>query len=125
MKERKIWRAVIEGKCPQCREGNMFPEPIYTSPLKMNTHCPKCDLQFEREPGFFYGAMYVSYALSVAIFITTLAILYVLFDDPGLVTYIVSITIVALILYPFTYRYSRIIFIYIFGDTRHNSEKTK
>ena len=28
-------------------------------------NCPVCGLQFEREPGYFLGAMYVSYGLSV------------------------------------------------------------
>jgi hypothetical protein len=27
--------------------------------------CAVCGLQFEREPGYFLGAMYVSYALSI------------------------------------------------------------
>jgi hypothetical protein len=33
----------------------------------MNERCPVCDLRFEREPGYFLGAMYISYPLSVPI----------------------------------------------------------
>jgi hypothetical protein len=36
----------------------------------MNSSCEKCDLSFEQEPGYYYGAMYVSYALGVALFVT-------------------------------------------------------
>lgn len=125
MKEKRAWRAILAGKCPQCREGDLFPEPVYRSPLRMDAQCPRCGLQFEREPGFFYGAMYVSYALSVAIFMITVFVLYFLAGDPGLQTYIITITSVALILYPFTYRYSRILFIYIFGDMHYRPEKAQ
>jgi Protein of unknown function (DUF983) len=31
----------------------------------MNERCPNCNLKFEREEGYFLGAMYVSYALSL------------------------------------------------------------
>lgn len=125
MKEKKVWLAVLQGKCPQCRQGDLFPESILKSPLKMNEDCPKCGLHYEREPGFFYGAMYVSYALSVAIFIATVIILYFVIGDPSLTTYIVTISVVALMLYPFTYRYSRILFIYAFGDTHYQPEKAE
>ena len=33
----------------------------------MHDHCPVCDLRFDREPGYFLGAMYVSYALALGI----------------------------------------------------------
>jgi hypothetical protein len=31
----------------------------------MNERCPVCGLKFEREQGYFIGAMYVSYALAI------------------------------------------------------------
>ncbi len=33
----------------------------------MNRRCPVCDIAFEREPGYFLGAMYFSYAMGVAV----------------------------------------------------------
>ena len=80
----------------------------------MHKHCPSCGLEYEGEPGFFYGAMYVSYALSVAIFLCTVFVLYFFFGDPGLAVYIITVSVVALILYPFTFRYARILYIYLF-----------
>ncbi|MEM9340801.1 MAG: hypothetical protein AAGA66_18855 [Bacteroidota bacterium] len=37
----------------------------------MHTNCPTCGLRYEKEPGNFYGAMYVSYGFSTAIFLVT------------------------------------------------------
>lgn len=38
----------------------------------MHESCPDCALKFEREPGYFLGAMYISYGLAL-ITITVLA----------------------------------------------------
>jgi len=42
----------------------------------MHERCPVCDLKFDREPGYFLGAMYVSYGLGVAIVALTAALLW-------------------------------------------------
>ena len=31
----------------------------------MNQRCPFCDLRFEREPGYFLGAMYFAYLMGL------------------------------------------------------------
>lgn len=59
---RSAWRALLAGACPRCREG-----PIFAGRFRMNRTCPTCGLAFEREPGYFTGAMYISYALAVPI----------------------------------------------------------
>jgi uncharacterized protein (DUF983 family) len=33
----------------------------------MNERCPACGLVFNREPGYFLGAMYISYGLGLGI----------------------------------------------------------
>ena len=40
----------------------------------MNRRCPVCGLHFEREPGYFLGAMYVSYAVSLVPVLLLIAI---------------------------------------------------
>ncbi len=35
--------------------------------FKMHAECPDCHLKFEREHGFFVGAIYLNYAATVAI----------------------------------------------------------
>ena len=51
--------------CPRCRQGRIFRNSVYRGPLAMLDNCPACGLKYEREPGYFLGAMYVSYGLSI------------------------------------------------------------
>jgi hypothetical protein len=41
----------------------------------MCERCSICDLKFEREPGYFLGAMYISYVLGVSIMAPIAALL--------------------------------------------------
>ncbi len=41
--------------------------------MKMNAACPVCGQPFDIEVGFYYGSGYVSYALSIAVSIASLA----------------------------------------------------
>ena len=50
-----IWRQI----CPRCRRGRIY------RPFAMNETCPVCHLKVNREQGYFLGAMYVSYGLSI------------------------------------------------------------
>ncbi|MDP2606978.1 MAG: DUF983 domain-containing protein [Deltaproteobacteria bacterium] len=49
-------------RCPRCGVG-----PLYAKPFRMHSNCRQCDLQFEREQGYFVGAIYINYAATVAI----------------------------------------------------------
>jgi uncharacterized protein (DUF983 family) len=51
---------VLRLRCPRCGEGQVF-----KARFQLNDNCPKCDLHFNREPGYFVGALYASYALSL------------------------------------------------------------
>ncbi|WP_462254421.1 DUF983 domain-containing protein [Ekhidna sp.] len=83
----------------------------------MHKTCPNCSLRYEKEPGNFYGAMYVSYGFSTAIFIATYIALYYLFNDPAITIYLISILAVALLLFPFNFRYARVVFLYLIWKT--------
>lgn len=108
--------AILEGKCPRCRQGDIFVGSIaqLTRFARMHPFCKVCGLQFEREPGFFIGAMYISYAFSVAIFATVGVALSVLGDYP-LYYYFIAIIAATLLLFPVMFRYSRILYLYMFG----------
>jgi len=67
---------IVRQRCPRCRMGGIFRYSIFRGFPKMHERCPVCDLRFEREPGYFLGAMYVSYALGVAIIATFAALLW-------------------------------------------------
>jgi uncharacterized protein (DUF983 family) len=60
-------RGILEQRCPRCRMGRIFRYSIFRGFPKMRERCPTCDLKFEREPGYFLGAMYLSYGLGVLI----------------------------------------------------------
>ena len=71
-------RDILEQRCPRCRIGGIFRYSIFRGFPKMHEHCPACDLKFEREPGYFLGAMYVSYALGLLIIALIAALLWFL-----------------------------------------------
>ena len=59
--QRPMISSIIGLRCPVCREGKVF--SIFF--LKMHSNCPVCGLKFEREPGYFLGAMYFSYGMGI------------------------------------------------------------
>ncbi|HTS65189.1 MAG TPA: DUF983 domain-containing protein [Candidatus Acidoferrales bacterium] len=59
------WSAILHGRCPRCRKGAIYRLPVWRGYLSMYERCPECGLKFEREPGYFLGAMYVSYLVSI------------------------------------------------------------
>ncbi len=50
-------------KCPKCHEGDQFPTPTFSFQKSFDMHdsCPCCGQDFMPEPGFYYGAMFISY----------------------------------------------------------------
>ena len=49
-------------RCPRCGVGR-----LYHRPFAMHASCDHCGLKFEREQGYFVGAIYVNYAATVLI----------------------------------------------------------
>lgn len=60
-------KSILRQRCPRRRVGNIFRYSIFRGFPRMHDRCPVCDLRFEREPGYFLGAMYISYTLGLAI----------------------------------------------------------
>jgi len=59
------FRAMWNYKCPRCRKGDLYKKPLVISnPLDMNKRCEHCDLDFYPQPGYYYGAMFLSYITS-------------------------------------------------------------
>ena len=108
--------AILNNRCPNCEKGNIFDKDhglINLSIPKMNKSCPSCGFQFVKETGFFYGAMYVSYALTVAEGFIWFLIGYFLLGL-SLMTNFLIIAAIALLLSRFNFKISRTIWIYIF-----------
>lgn len=118
--------ALLKGKCPRCRKGDMFAYPItkWTKFNKMNDYCPHCGARLEPEPGFYQGAMYVGYAFTIAIIIVISLVLY-LVGDPSDVVYISTVIGIMILLAPLNYRYSRIVYLYAFGGIPYDPARSK
>jgi len=80
----------------------------------MNERCPVCGVRLEPEPGFYQGAMYVSYGFSVALIAIVGLVLYFTWD-PSEWTYIAIVIGIAIVGAPLNYRYSRVLYLYWFG----------
>jgi len=109
--------AVVKGKCPQCRRGNVFTGSMYGFNIQRTNHsCSHCNQRFEIEPGYFYAAMYVSYAMNMIEMITMGFATYYFsggrLDFDSLWLYVGIIFIGSLLLSPLNYRYSRIILLH-------------
>jgi uncharacterized protein (DUF983 family) len=101
------WKALLLQRCPRCCEGH-----IYERGMKINQRCPVCDLLFEREPGYFLGAMYISYAIATAFLLTMLLIGNWFFPeiDMGWMVLICAALFVPFV--PIVTRYSRVLWIF-------------
>lgn len=126
MPEKNLRAAIWQGKCPRCRKGNIFTSSAFnlTKFSQMNQECPSCGASFEPEPGFYFGAMFVSYALNVVLFAAVGLTLYFLFD-PSDVIYVVIIGLAALACTPCFFRLSRVLFLYWFGGHHYRAHNNR
>jgi uncharacterized protein (DUF983 family) len=58
---------ILHQRCPRCRVGKIFHHSIFLGFPKMQEECSVCHLRYEREPGYFLGAMYISYGLGLPV----------------------------------------------------------
>lgn len=100
---------VLLQRCPRCRRG-----AVYSGLVSMRETCAVCGYQFGREPGYFTGAMYASYAMAVPLLILIYALLSAtVARDLNIIS---TFALSAAIFIPFTpiiFRYSRVIWMYV------------
>jgi uncharacterized protein (DUF983 family) len=119
--------SILFNKCPRCHEGDFMEEKnIFKlgKSFKMNQKCSKCDLKYMMEPSFYYGAMYVTYGLTVGISIVTFIIATLVFKL-SLIESFIPIVAVLILTAPISLRFSRIIWINIFVNYNPNVIKSK
>lgn len=116
----KSW-AMLHCKCPRCRRGDLYQGAPYNfGSNKILDKCPHCGLVYEIEPGYFYAAMYVSYAFNVAEAVTLGLATFILTRNttsPWL--YIGIILGGCFVLAPLNFRYSRVILLYWLSPKIH------
>lgn len=108
------FQGIVRGKCPKCKTGDIFADKgsilLFRAPV-MHTHCSGCGYRFEKEPGYFIGSLYISYALAVAEMLVLFLGIYFFLS----INTILWILLAALILLSFfNFRNARTIWIYIF-----------
>ena len=108
--------SVFKGKCPRCHEGDFFEHSFTLNPIKitkLHKNCSHCNLKYMIEPSFFYGAMYVNYALAVAVIVTSFIVskVFLQMDIKGA---FITVAISSVIMGPINLRLSRILWINFF-----------
>ncbi|MFT4660700.1 MAG: hypothetical protein ACI8XB_000968 [Patiriisocius sp.] len=109
--------AILTNKCPACREGDFFVSKNPYSPKnfgKMHENCPLCDQKYTIEPGFYFGAAYISYGLNVLLFVAAVIIVYLFVDKPTITNYVTAIILPTIVLVPLLFRLSRLIWAALF-----------
>jgi uncharacterized protein (DUF983 family) len=110
--------SIMKGTCPKCQKESMYVNKnpyVFKDVLKMHEKCSSCGLKYQIEPSFFYGAMYVSYGLSVALGVAGF-IIGKLILELSLVNTLILMILTLILLYPFLLRFSRNIWINFFVD---------
>ena len=108
--------SILTGSCPRCQKESMYVDQNVLhlkNVLLMHERCSHCDLKYQLEPSFFYGAMYVSYGLNVAVGIATFLVAFVLLHSSLKISFI-AIIATLILLFPFVLRWSRNIYINMF-----------
>jgi uncharacterized protein (DUF983 family) len=103
--------AFLRGLCPRCRTGKIF-----RGIVAMNDPCPNCGLLFQREEGYFLGAMYVSYFLSMAVYLVLHVVWSLVRSDWFSYTTMLLAMASFLPFVPALFRYSRVLWIYLERD---------
>jgi uncharacterized protein (DUF983 family) len=108
--------SIFTGSCPKCHQESMYTTKspyVLKDVLKINDSCSHCGAKYRIEPSFFYGSMYVSYAVGIAFAVAAFVISY-LFLGSGLITAFISIIGTLIVFGPIIMRLSRNIWINIF-----------
>ena len=98
--------AIMTQRCPRCLEG-----PVFATLFRMHVQCPACGLLFEREPGYFTGAMYLSYG--VALLATAPVWLVMVWFGYSLGEVLMVIAPLLILGSPWLFRYARVLWLHL------------
>jgi uncharacterized protein (DUF983 family) len=119
--------SILTGTCPRCHQESMYKEQ---NPYKlgqvfeMHDTCSHCKLRYKIEPSFFYGAMYVSYGVSVAFGVAAFIITYVMLEMDIQASFL-AIVGTLILFFPIILRISRNIWINFFVSYDENWKKNQ
>lgn len=96
--------SILSNKCPRCRNGE-----IYSSFFSMNEKCESCGYAFNREPGYFVGAMFLNY-MFLSVSCVPILVIPIYLGHSAIKAGIMA-GIQMLILSPFSIHYARLFWI--------------
>jgi uncharacterized protein (DUF983 family) len=124
MKKGSKLYSIIKFKCPHCHEGDFFKSrnPYNLSSMaEPHEKCSNCNEKFSMEPGFYYGAMYVSYGLGCAHIITFWVARVILGIEPEFWNFIILVGVCLALLTPLYYAISKIVWANFFFQYKNKS----
>ncbi|RCL72737.1 MAG: DUF983 domain-containing protein [Flavobacteriales bacterium] len=103
--------SLLNLRCPKCRTGKMFQHKPYSfrGLSSLNKTCPHCITSYQLEPSFFYGSMYVSYALGVALAVAVYVLLLLFGLQKNALRSFFIIASSIIVLSPYIYQLSKVI----------------
>jgi len=119
--------SILTGTCPRCHQESMYIDKNPYNMLniyKMHERCSHCGQPYKIEPSFYFGAMYVSYGLGVAIAIAAFIVSFA-FIKTSLKTAFIVIIAALIIPMPLIMRISRNIWINLFVSYDKNWRELK
>ena len=116
------FQALLRLRCPRCHAGPLFTHPATSLRHfdEMPPACPVCRQTYEPEPGFYYGAMYISSVFSIAVVVLVGVLLYFGAHDPEVWVYVTTGATVMLLCTPLFFRYARALMLYGFGSAPYD-----
>ena len=105
-------RSACSLRCPKCHEGKMFYTPSFSfsRPFEMKERCDVCNEDFFPEPGYYYGAMFISYIFTAFFCIGFVMIFHWVLGWSTTASFALLLGILA-ILFTYIFRFSRVVYI--------------
>lgn len=100
-------KALLLQRCPNCCQG-----PIYERGMNMHARCPVCNILYEREPGYFLGALYISYGMASILLMLALWVSHLLLPTVDLGWLVLVCAVFFIPFVPAVTRYSRVIWMF-------------
>ena len=110
-------------RCPRCRRGDLFPTGSFSfsQPFEQYEHCPACGQDYFPEPGFYYGAMFISY-IGSGFFCLGFVMFFFWVVGWSMAGSFAALVAVLAVLFVWWFRFSRALYFYMV--TRYRPEVT-
>lgn len=117
--------AILRNRCPRCRRATIFEYSAFQIKKfsTMYPNCPTCKATLIPEPGFYIGAMYISYAVNTAIFVILFISMNIFLEIRSIPLYLGVIIPVMLLLWTVNFRLARSLMLHLFGNLKFDKSK--